>query len=403
MAFDNGQWVEKTLYIGQDIPMNQWFGMPPWKRQHFVTANGLLPLQTWLVNHGDATLEVYMGSCLMDDPCTLHAHGASVLHPVITQPGQPQEPQAVLVSDVPFGYISVNPWIPLAAPRWFVKSGQTAPERVIDPRSPSQISRLWSTFGPWINEAGIRRFWLDAGAWSDCNPNVSLAQRRWGVHELAYNPYLRSFNVRIGAENFPTTDEHARVLDQTAIRQIPYMALDSWLLETAETGPAIERWVAFGPLPKGASPWERSEGHVLIADQVITVDRMAEFRRYNYVLTVMNAMYPDKLIVQRQIQRWYTIGKIRIADFNGDMSVDEADYYDFVAAYALYNDDSGGGPTTRGVTCYATCDLNRDGKVDLADWSKFMAAYQSAQTPQDLYYNGGLGPLEDFGGVPVDP
>lgn len=84
------------------------------------------------------------------------------------------------------------------------------------------------------------------------------------------------------------------------------------------------------------------------------------------------------------------MGKIRVADFNGDGNVDDDDRSLFDAQWLLCND---GNPSqNRGVTVYATCDVNEDGLVDITDYNKFHEWWNQAMSNHDL------GPEEIFRG-----
>lgn len=362
-------------YDGQDIPVSQWHGMPPWKRFAFEDLGS--PLRQFLDTH-DVAVEVYMGSALMNDPCTLHAHALGELHPSIAVPANPATP---FVEQVP---VLVNGVVEDRL-RWLVPGTQVTPEVAIDPRADSHMIRMMHHLAPWGN-VGVRRFWLDAGADQHCTSGGDLRRRRWGLHQLAFNPYFRSNGFRIGGENLPTLGDDGIILDTTAVRQVPYMALDSWLLELRpDPASHYPRWEFFGPMPMGAC---KSEVHILLSDSTLVGwDLMGEARRRHYVLTVLNADEPHKAEKLRLVQRWYSMGKIHPADFNGDGVVDINDVNDFNAVYALFNEDAP--DLDRPITVFATGDINEDGKVNFEDVQYFMSCFYAA--------TGNLGPLRDYG------
>lgn len=368
-------------FDGQDIPVSQWYGMPPWKRAHFSTESVGSPLRQFLDTH-HVSIEIYMGSALMHDPCTLHAHALHELHPSIAVPATPATPY---VADLP---VLINGQVVPDRPRWLVPGTQVEPEVAIDPRVNSHMIRMMHQFGPW-GGAGIRRFWLDAAADQHCTSGGDLRRRRWGLHQLAFNPFFRSNEFRIGGENLPTLGDDGIILDTIAVRQVPYMALDSWLLELrpdpADPATHYPRWDFFGPMPMGTC---KSEVHMLISDSTLVGwDLMGEARRRHYVLTVLNADEPAKEEKIRIVQRWYSMGRIHPADFNGDGVVNSIDVSDFNAVYALFNDDAP--DLDRPITVFATGDINEDGKVNQLDVEYFMSCFYAAV--------GSLGPVRDYG------
>lgn len=136
---------------------------------------------------------------------------------------------------------------------------------------------------------------------------------------------------------------------------------------------------------------------LLTGRDVATWNVLGAARSFGYVLTVMNAGADfeggnaDKAEVIERLKRWYSMGPIRVADFNGDGGVDNQDLYDFRAAYAQYRDDAPAPGPDRPFTVYATCDLNQDGKVTIDDWNMFHDAWDAAPS-----YPDGLGPVVDY-------
>jgi hypothetical protein len=58
------------VFMGQDLPANQWYSMPAWKRDQFSNPTGAF--QTWRAAHPSVKFDLYMGTPLMEDACTLH-------------------------------------------------------------------------------------------------------------------------------------------------------------------------------------------------------------------------------------------------------------------------------------------------------------------------------------------
>jgi hypothetical protein len=89
-----------------------------------------------------------------------------------------------------------------------------------------------------------------------------------------------------------------------------------------------------------------------------------------------------------QIKRWYSMGMIRVADFDGDGDVDIADRN--LADYVI---NVRATVPVGEVTVFATGDINQVDGVTSADWTLWLAHWNDIisgtnQLPQFLNYYG---------------
>jgi hypothetical protein len=315
-----------------------------------------------------------------------------------TFPGISGAPDVGATPEVRSLYIE-NPNSPnsrILADRWVVRNDFLPVERSPDPREKSHVDRYYTILDPW-SQCGVKMFWMDAGAVTSCEDPTQTTKdrdrRRWGVHELAYAPFLISRNIRIGGEAYPTYDSDGLQLNKCELRQIPYLALDSWLFSQNDINPNTWRFdTSFSRYcvpPNSSTP--DIEPHWFAASTVSTFSRLGEVRNRGYVVTGFMNLYTwgatpiYDISAMRVIQRWYSMGRIQIADFNGDGIVGIAangagtiegdDWYAFHHYWNMYNDLVTGGPSGRGFTvfaimgdiCGATVGSPPDGIIDDID------------------------------------
>jgi hypothetical protein len=92
----------------------------------------------------------------------------------------------------------------------------------------------------------------------------------------------------------------------------------------------------------------------------LTWGEWQEARERGFVVS----MYAGKGITQIELtKRWYTMGPIRVADFDGDGSVTFYDYWDGHAAI----DAAIANPSGTPIKVFATGDINGDGVIDQLD------------------------------------
>lgn len=399
--------VNEPYYIGQDFSSNQWYGMPAWKREQFTSATGVF--QQWRAAHPSAKFDLYMGAPLMDDVCTLHAHPASKTYPNEV-PGQPPLPSEPRVRNL---LIAGPNNTRVAADRWVVRNEYTTESRALDPRDQTHVDYMFTNLNPWI-QCGIRTFWLDAGADRMCTnmtPAFDYRRPRWGMHEFAYASFLSDRGVRIGGENFPTVDDDGHNVDDCEVRQIPYLGLDSWLYSRNTPNGTVQDWRYQGNFARYMPPPDQtvadSEPHWWAAGAVSTFERLGEARYRGYVTSTYYNLYQwagdiiDDASTLRKVQRWYSMGKITIADFNGDGIIGEApggagsingdDVFAFNHYWNNCNDDVTVGGTSRpftvfaqGDVCGATFGSAPNGVIDMVDYLYWHQVYnRDLSNPQN--------------------
>jgi hypothetical protein len=374
--------VNLPYFIGQDLPANQWYGMPAWKRAQFSSSTG--KFQQWRAAHPSVKFDLYMGAPLMDDACTLHCRGGGKTYPgtLVNEPTLPSSPRVRYVWTEHPTLANTR----VQANRWVVRNDFVNDSRAIDPRDESHIDRIYTIFNPWI-QSGIRTFWLDAAAVRECsdptNPVYDFSRPRWGVHELAYAPFLINRGVRIGGEAFPTVDDNGQNVNPCDIRQIPYLGLDSWLYSRNNPDGTVDlTWRYTGSFDRYLPPPDNSfadtEPHWFAAGDISTFERLGEARVRGYVVSPFYNMYRwhngilDDVSMVRRVQRWYSMGEIQIADFNGDGvvginphpqtglgagTIERDDWYAFHQYWNAYQDNVTNGGSTRPFTVFAMGDI----------------------------------------------
>jgi hypothetical protein len=163
---------------------------------------------------------------------------------------------------------------------------------------------------------------------------------------------------------------YGQVLDEEAIRQAPYLAIDSWVLENL--GNNHHRWDNWVIPHSLTCDSEKSEMHILVTGELLDWDTMSLARQRGYIISVDNNIGPivKKGPVVERIKRWYSMGKIHVADFDGDNGVDQDDANKFLAVWLANRDQVN---PQRALTVFATGDINGDGHVDDDDYAKYFA------------------------------
>jgi hypothetical protein len=223
-----------------------------------------------------------------------------------------------------------------------------------DPREPSHMDLLSLVAMPWPCRAGIKSIWFDAAS-----ENRTSQPYRWGYLEFSHHPYIRANGIRIGGETIPTTDNNGNIPDDCAIANMKWLANSQ--VAMPRSSPTSPR--AFRPLFK-FSPRQNSEVHLVDNENGLTWDEWDEARERGFVVS----MYAGKGIRQIELtKRWYSMGPIRVADFNGDGIVDLTDYTKAHAAinYAIAN------PSDVPIKVFATGDIDGNGVIDNFDNIEF--------------------------------
>ncbi|MDX2146776.1 MAG: dockerin type I repeat-containing protein [Planctomycetota bacterium] len=386
-----------TAYEATTQSMNQFWGMPEWKRRHFTGGNtppsdpNVLdwsrfkqsfttnpncwntPDQTLAADCDRISLEVYVGGRIYPDICTLWTE---------TTANDPRVPDNVGPIRVPFfSHYNIEgrpvfdntrqgPWsLPREVPN--------VPPMAIDPRLPSHMALVWYQIKPWY-EAGFRTVWLDAVSPNNDGgtPEVPTLRSRWGALELSHNPHLRSINLRIGGETFPALDPGAGLPDDCALATMPWFANSSVLMRR-DPDQQYRRFVYYRN-PQTNQYEDRmwlnrtnTEVHIVDPNTGLEWPEYADARQRGFI----TSMYFGKGIREAEdIKRWYSMGPIVIADFNGDSSVTGADYA--LAQQVIFAGISNTNLSLPIV--FATGDVNQDGVVTYADWQFFDQRYQEA-------------------------
>ncbi|MDX2147176.1 MAG: hypothetical protein SFZ23_06600 [Planctomycetota bacterium] len=369
---NNGQTY--PVYNGTNQSMNQYLAMPEWKRQYFTgfTVIGDVAYRNaWgqFIDEYAATrpddepdkysIEVYVGGRIYPpDVCGLFTEH--------TEPN-PDNPY----STIPYRILSFKKyntngtadfsWV------WGTPNPVTLPNPLaklhpVNPYVESHMAYLWRHVWPWVN-AGVKSIWLDAV--SDNSPG---GESRWGALEISHNPYLRQLNIRIGGENLPTLDSGADLPDDCALATMRWLTLahSTWV-DGCQRPRQYKRYrnPATGYLEDHF--WfdrAATEIHLVDAcDGSMTHGEILEARNRGFVTSIF--MHRDKM---EQVKRWYSMGPIQVADFDGNgVPSTTADYqlaYDVILDH-MFN------PYLYADQVVATGDINRDGEVTAADLVEF--------------------------------
>ncbi|MDX2148465.1 MAG: hypothetical protein SFZ23_13180 [Planctomycetota bacterium] len=366
----NGNGISLPKYTGGGTTqsMNQYVAMPQWKREYFtgfVHLNGqpTTQLNAWgefvrdYVSTSPDTepdrisLEVYIGGSLSGAGDHLNLateQTAAVTVPPLWDGGQ--RPADSFVE-----------WDALCEPvttRFWTESRIPAPITLIpiDPRVESHMRLFWMQIKPWV-AAGFRTVWLD-----DVTANSLTKAQRWGFLELARNPYLRSQGIRLGGEAFPFSDVGNNSADDCAL--------------------AVTRWFANSPVLYWSCS-ERtfrcdltnrrtsSEVHFLAncGGPPMSAADYDYVRSSGYVLSFYTQSGPDGKVLVEQAKRWYSMGRIQVADFDGENGVTPADRD---AVYAIIAPFIANPNRTQPDICvFANGDIDGNGFVDANDWTFF--------------------------------
>ncbi|MDX2146809.1 MAG: hypothetical protein SFZ23_04745 [Planctomycetota bacterium] len=376
---------------GTTQSINQYQGMPQWKREYFTgwtyIANDLVVRNAWgqfvdefVADNPDDpaqankySMEVYIGGELSRESCTL----ATQTTHAVPEEG---EPASTWYDGVPELVASFKEWRLQAPPDafepvftelWTEPRQPVGTPYAIDPRIPQHMQTLWAHINPWII-AGFKTIWLDATA-----SNTLTDARRWGVLELAHNPYLRQMNVRIGGENIPTLDVNALQLDDCALATTRWLANSQSIIDWQGTS-ACE--LAPFRYPKASFFFNPGahEAHFLHAScgGPLNWDEQQDIRRNGFVWSAYGGDLPSI----EQVKRWYSMGKIRVADFDGDGQLTSADH---ALAYSVTHVSQ-----QPSIVVFATGDIDDNGVVDTADWT----AWEALFTENSFYIHNYEGP-----------
>jgi hypothetical protein len=323
----------------QVFSMNQWNAMAQFKQDWFTDPDS--SWGQWVRAHQSqpnpadrVKLELYMGSTIADGTCT--------------QCVAPNEYTQLTASTIPLEFSSQGGIV--YGSRWITPCAGVAKAIDFDPRNPDHVEYVLETILPW-RAAGVTSFWLDAAS---RNANKDGERRRWGAIELAYMPGLRAAGVSFGMESLPVYNSNERP-DWCTVYKMPCVTT-----QVQAMGPYN------GTGQRFRDQWwfdrTRTEVHYLHFDPVLKFQDAAEARRRGMILT----LYSTANSVDHEIiRRWYSMGPIWIADFNGDgtANLDDLALFDEVFNYSTFD-----------LRVFANGDIDGDGLRTPADRVLFLEA-----------------------------
>jgi len=413
------QYVGNTrydFYGGHNQPMNQWGMMPQWKKEwflgHKIDANGnnagpledlrypgqniapsWMPWQTFANIACDADcadnklkLEIYVGFNIQSGTCTPcedtnpWSSGTYFKNPT--------------VGGVPTGVTSQGEFT--YDPYWFTGCNSEAQSIDPDPRKQIHMNHIDQAVSPW-HAAGIRRVWFDTGA---DNADAPGRRKRFAFLNLAHCPQYMGFwgNQQShylwshGGEALPFSQwsETDPILDDCALTYAPWCALSPMFMSwTPGTGGPYGTGRAFYPSIQ-VNP-DLTEVHMLVnpyrtgslnnttvQEPELCFDEFGAIRERGFVISVYNFYNnnsTDASYYERLLNRWYSMGRILLPDFDGNGVVNQADHD---RAYAAMHPTA---PPSRYVV--ATGNVYPVGSseqvVDQNDWDFWLAAWNSYQ------------------------
>lgn len=360
-----------AIYGGTMQSMNQFRGMPQWKQDYFKgqpldMQTGFGEINGWAnflaehpspqdPNHID--IEIYIGggvglnsTGLGTDRTDVSGVGVQKIQSFDRFVGTPPNQIAEYKDFWATAYSNDTPPYPID-PR-YLANGQYMKRN---------LSLVWYFIGPWITDCSIKRLWLDAAS-----ENTPSTARRWGSLELAHNPYLTSQGVavRIGGETIPTVDvsPSLEILDDCAVEKMPWFANFQAMSEPINGNENNRAWKTYGQTSLSRSS---TEVHVLDGNEQMEWHHYKYAREHGYVVGAYNA-YGTNPKAAEMMKRWYNMGKIQVADFNGDGSVTEQDRIDAEAVIAQNT-----GVASVWPRVFGNGDINDDGVIDINDYVEY--------------------------------
>ncbi len=371
-----------AIYGGASQSMNQFLGMPGWKQDYFQgqplnMGTGFGPMNGWQsfmqtycnpANSDHMDIEVYIGGGVAANLSDLGT-------------------ETTVAVDA---YQLVPSWTgtfdglgePIQNYFWAERNLVHTPPFPIDPRwetitgEPRQISlRLfWGMVSPWFSSiygrppqdqfCKIKRIWLDTAS-----ENTVQNAKRFGALEVAHNPYLRSLGVHIGGEALPTNDVgSSELMDDCAVGYMPWFANFQAISFPNENLPGTRE---FKPYVYTTLSRNNTEVHIMDNTQTLQWHQWKELRERGYIVGAWNGYD----ITAERMKRWYSIGNIRVADFDGDgqvMMTDEVMAITAVYEAMQYRLSHG---VEKWPTVFGQGDFNNDGIISLKDLDFFYEYY----------------------------
>ncbi len=371
----NGQYHWR--YDGTNQSMNQFHGMPPWKQAYFKNPLGKWQeyIQQWASSNPDAepnklSIEVYIGGGLSPYACETIATSSTELNPDLSS--QPHRVASCVGIDevgLPeYRYLWSQPY-----------NAQNFTPYGIHPSVAGHMLEFAQQVFPWVNHAGVYTIWLDAAS---CNTPTQAY--RWGSLELAHNPYLRSHGIRLGGETVPDIywidqNGYHEVPDDCAIANMKWLANTQVVMRQPTNGPRY-----FKP-EFNFNPRQYSEVLLFDNGSGLTWEECKTARQFGYVVSTYeggaSSSNPALANQVELIKHWYSMGSIRVADFDGNGTVNQTDYDMAEAAYQA----SMNHPNDVLFTVYATGDFDNNGMIDVFDWMHFQNYFYNLPTSSEPY------------------
>lgn len=404
------------FYGGQNQPMNQWGMMPKWKKEWFlnyrIDANGNYagPLEDlrypgqniapswnpWTLFRAhvgeyadpaeNTRLEIYVGFNIQSGTCTPcedtnpWSSGTHFKNPT--------------VGGVPTGVNSNGQFF--YQPYWFTGCNSESQAIDPDPRKQVHLNHIDQALSPW-HSSGIRRVWFDSG--SD-NEDLANRRKRFAFLNIAHCPqFTNAWNMQTscylwshGAEALPFSQwsETDPILDDCALTYAPWCALSPMFMSwTPGTGGPYGTGRTFYPSIQ-VNP-DVTEVHLLVnpyrtgtlnnttvQEPELSFEEFEAIRNRGFVISVYNFYNntgSDPVYYERLLNRWYSMVRILVPDFDGNGIVNQTDYD---KAYAAMNPSSQ--PARHVFATGNVYNANAQERVvDANDWSFWLAAWNSYQ------------------------
>jgi hypothetical protein len=357
----------QTYMIGMNQSLSQWWAMPAYKRSWFEATTGIL--KSWKDSHTDVQFGLYTGFGMSDSLCSLITVPNSVTG---TNPVSMLVPVRVNNPD--------GTWYVADQYRWVTPASGAHEARDFDPRIQSHIDYTLAALEPWRNSVfKINQIWLDAA--SDNVPTSWPTMRRrklYGYQNLSDMPVWATSGLVLRGEAVPIIEDGTDDYDWCAVYHGPWLALGAYFDYTPTGGPnagvsRFDRWTF---------SCNRTEVHyVPDSTENCAMTNLVAARERGMVVTLIN-QNPDNV---SRVQRLYSMGIFRTADFDGNGTVN---WDDRIAASAALN------APTRPFISYQTGDFNGDGIVvadtnaSNSDWNFYLEKWnlEMAGSIQNMDY-----------------
>ncbi len=370
---------------GTNQSMTQFWGMPTWKQEYFRDPNGAW--QQFLsqyatddpsnpANADKYSIEVYIGGGIGQNTC-----GIATLDTYYNGDFSTKRIEAVV------GYNDNGD--AEVEQRWREYTSENRAPFPMHPGLEGNINAFWRQVYPWFQDqsstvldCGVRTIWLDAASENiDTSPTYpDRSARRWGAVEMAHNPWLTAHNVRIGGETFPDAPGPGGALDDCAVSNMRWLGNAVVATRLDNNNVRYFRWTLNR---------ENSEVHVLDDNNYMGWAQWKEARTKGFVVSSWNVYNSNDIpgvyhSMQGELhKRWYSLGLIQVADFNGDGVISNFNDLDAAAANAAI--DAGiaywqANAAQLWPTVFANGDIDGNGIINEDDRT-FYNSYRNGNTP----------------------